>query len=135
MLRARRSRRQSGIHIDMTPMVDIMMLLVIFFIMSTTFIVVQPGFTVNLPAASAEKQNREQLVVMINKEGQIALDGRIITKAEIPATFRRTGIDGATTVSIKADKAVSHGQVVEVMDEIRKAGVVKISIAVEPKGS
>jgi biopolymer transport protein ExbD len=98
-------------------------------------VVVHPGFTVNLPVAAAEKQSREQLVVLINKEGQIAVDGRVIAKAEIPATFRRTGIDGTTIVSIKADKAVSHGQVVEVMDEIRKAGVAKISIAVEPKGS
>lgn len=134
-MRGKRGSHPSSIHIDMTPMVDIMMLLIIFFIMSTTFVVVHPGFNVNLPAATAEKQRREQIVVLINKEGQVAVEGQEIAKAEIPAVLRHTGIDEATAVSIKADKAVSHGQVVEVMDEIRKAGIVKISIAVEPKGS
>lgn len=135
MMRARRSRRHGGIHIDMTPMVDIMMLLIIFFIMSTTFVVVNTGFTINLPVASAEQQHRDHVAVLIGREGQIAVDGRIVSKAEIPTAFRRAGISGSTIVSVKADKTVSHGQVVDVMDAIRKAGIVKISIAVEAKGS
>lgn len=127
-----KQNRPSSIHIDMTPMVDIMMLLIIFFVMSTTFVAVHPGFTVNLPVATAEQQRREQVAVLINREGQVAVEGQIISKEEIPVAFRGLEIDGAAIVTIRADKAVSHGQVVEVMDAIRKAGVVTISIAVEP---
>lgn len=134
-MRARRAGQNSGVHVDMTPMVDIMMLLIIFFIMSTTFVVVNSGFTINLPVAVAEQQRKDQVSVLVNREGQVSFDGMIVPKTEIPALFQRAGINGATVVSVKADKAVSHGQVVEVMDAIRKAGVVKISIAVEPKGS
>ncbi|HWR56325.1 MAG TPA: biopolymer transporter ExbD [Negativicutes bacterium] len=132
---ARREKQQGGVRVDMTPMVDIMMLLIIFFIMSTTFVVANPGFTVNLPAATADKQRTEQLDVLINREGQVAVNGQTMSKAEIPVTLIRKGVDGSTVVAVKADKAVSHGQVVEVMDAIRKAGVVKIAIAVEPKGT
>lgn len=134
-MRVRGGAQQDGVRVDMTPMVDIMMLLIIFFIMSTTFVVVNSGFTINLPNAVAEQQRRDQVAVLVNREGMVSFDGKIVSKVEIPAVFQRAGINGATVVSVKADKAVSHGQVVEVMDAIRKAGVVKISIAVETKGS
>lgn len=129
----RRDGRPGGVHVDMTPMVDIMMLLIIFFIMSTTFIV-HAGFNVNLPSAAAEKQRREQIDVIINREGEVAVNGQTVAKPEIPAALARSGADPSTVVVVRADKAVSHGQVVDVMDGIRKAGFAKISIAVEPKG-
>lgn len=132
-MRAKRGEQQGGVHVDMTPMVDIMMLLIIFFIMSTTFIV-HSGFNVNLPSAAAEKQRREQIDVIINREGAVAVNGQTVTKPEIPAAIGRSGADPSTVVVVRADKAVSHGQVVEVMDAVRKAGFAKISIAVEPKG-
>jgi biopolymer transport protein ExbD len=123
-------RRQIGIHVDMTPMVDVMMLLVIFFMMTTAFVTVYPGFSVNLPQASAEKQAEKQLVVLIAKDGRIALNGQPVAKEELTAAV--SGI-GKTTVSIQADKEASHGLVVEVMDEIHKAGITKLAIAIEEK--
>ncbi len=117
----------------MTPMVDVMMLLVIFFMMSTAFVTVFPGFAVNLPRASLESRHAEQIVVMIASDGRVAVDGRQVAQGELAAAVRAAGADGAA-VSIRADKDVSHGRVVEVMDEIRKAGVTKMAIAVEPKG-
>ena len=123
-------RQQIGIHVDMTPMVDVMMLLVIFFMMTTAFVTVYPGFAVNLPQASAEKQAEKQLVVQIAQDGRIALSGQPIAKEELAAALSGTG---KTTVSVQADKEVSHGRVVEVMDEIHKAGVSKLAIAIEEK--
>jgi biopolymer transport protein ExbD len=125
--------RRIGVHIDMTPMVDVMMLLVIFFMMSTAFVAVYPGFTVSLPKASLESRQTEQIVVMIAGDGRVAVDGRPVAKGELAAVIRANG-SVQPTVSIRADKDVSHGRVVEVMDEIRKAGVAKMAIAVEPKG-
>ncbi len=129
---ARKARRQQiGVHVDMTPMVDIMMLLVIFFMMTTAFVTVYPGFAINLPQASAEKQAEKQLVVLIAKDGRIAVNGQPVAKEELAASVSGTG---KTTVSIQADKEASHGRVVEVMDEIHKAGVTKLAIAIEEKG-
>jgi biopolymer transport protein ExbD len=132
-LPAKERRRQIGVHIDMTPMVDVMMLLVIFFMMSTAFVAVYPGFAVNLPQASAGRQHEEQIIVMIARDGQIAIDGQAVKKEEIAPSVRAAG-GGVASVSIRADKEVNHGRVVEVMDEIRKAGVTKMAIAIEPKG-
>lgn len=109
-----------------------MMLLVIFFMMSTAFVVVYPGFSVILPQAAAGKQPIEHVAVLVAKDGRIAVDGRPVSRAEL-APLLKSLSDGKTVVSIRADKEASHGQVVEVMDEIRKAGVSKISIATEPK--
>lgn len=124
-------RQQIGVHVDMTPMVDVMMLLVIFFMMTTAFVTVYPGFAVNLPQASAEKQAEKQIVVLIAKDGRIAMNGQPVAKEELAAAVSSTG---KTTVAIQADKEASHGRVVEVMDEIHKAGVSKLAIAIEKKG-
>lgn len=124
-------RHQIGVHVDMTPMVDVMMLLVIFFMMTTAFVTVYPGFAVNLPQASAEKQTEKQIVVLIAKDGRIAVNGQPVAKEEIAAAISSMG---KPTVSIQADKEASHGRVVEVMDELHKAGVTKLAIAIEEKG-
>ncbi|SCM81178.1 ExbD/TolR family protein [Sporomusa sphaeroides] len=131
MLPRKVNKRQIGVHIDMTPMVDVMMLLVIFFMMTTAFVTVYPGFTINLPQAAAKSQETQHITVLIAQDGRIAVDGRPVAKGELTALL--TGAKNAA-VSIQADKEVSHGQVVEVMDEIQRAGVAKIAIAVREKG-
>ncbi|MDT8899762.1 ExbD/TolR family protein [Anaeroselena agilis] len=127
-----KGRRKIGVHIDMTPMVDIMMLLVIFFMMSTAFVVVYPGFSVSLPQADANKQPVGHVAVLVTRDGRIAVDGRPVAKAGLTSLLRSLG-DAKTIVSVQADKEASHGRVVEVMDEIRKAGITKISIATAAK--
>lgn len=127
-----KSRRQPvGVHVDMTPMVDVMMLLVIFFMMTTAFVTVYPGFAVNLPQASAEKQAAKQTVILIAKDGRIAVDGQPAAREQLGSLVKSAG---KTTVSIQADKEASHGRVVEVMDELHKAGITKLAIAIEEKG-
>ncbi len=127
-----KGRRKIGVHIDMTPMVDVMMLLVIFFMMSTAFVAVYPGFSVSLPQADAAKQPAEHVAVLVAKDGRIAVDGRPVSRTELAPVLK--SLNGAKTiVSIQADKEASHGRVVEVMDEIRRAGVTRISIATEAK--
>lgn len=134
-MKIRRERKFSaGIHIDMTPMVDVMMLLVIFFMMSTTFLIAYPGFVVNLPRASAANdQPPDNIMVVVGRDGQIAVADRPVTLGELAAVAAAQA-QRQPTVYIKADKEVAHGRVVEVMDTVRKAGVAKISVAVEPKG-
>lgn len=118
----------------MTPMVDVMMLLVIFFMMSTTFLIVNPGFSVTLPQASAaQDQSQQKIIILINRNGEIALNGQVITLEQL-ATSVASQAQQQPTAYIKADKDVSHGRVIEVMDTVRKAGVPKLSVAVETKG-
>jgi biopolymer transport protein ExbD len=118
----------------MTPMVDVMMLLVIFFMMSTTFILANPGLPVNLPkAAAAADQPPENIVVIISQDGQLAVGDRVISLGELRSLLAAVAVK-QPVVYLKADKEVRHGTVVEVMDEIRKAGISKLSVAVDSKG-
>ena len=127
--------RHTGVHIDMTPMVDVMMLLVIFFMMSTVFIVDDMGFAVNLPQASTAKAVTDAVSVAVDKDGKIGVNGQLVAKAELAAKIGgMAAANQGMVVSLKADKEASHGQVVEVMDVIRRAGIAKISIAVEEPG-
>lgn len=134
-MRYRRREKAAGIHVDMTPMVDVMMLLVIFFIMSTVFIVDYPGFSVNLPQAAAAKLPAEDVNVMVGKEGKLAVDGKITDKAALASTISALmQLKNINSVVIKADADVNYGEVIAVMGEIKKGGITKISVAVENKG-
>lgn len=133
MLSRRRNRRYSDVRIDMTPMVDVMMLLVIFFMMSTVFVINNPGFAVQLPQAAAEKQRQESMTVMIGKNGQLALGGQPVDRHVLLARLKESAGQN-TVITIQADQDVRHGQVVEVMDGIRRAGIGKMVIAVDDAG-
>ncbi|BBB91975.1 MAG TPA: biopolymer transporter ExbD [Methylomusa anaerophila] len=129
----RKSRHSIGVHLDMTPMVDVMMLLVIFFMMSTTFILTNPGLPINLPKAAAVADQPQNIVVVINRDGQLAVGDRTISLSELRSLLTATAAK-QPVVYLKADKEVRHGTVVEVMDEIRKTGISKLSVAVDAKG-
>ncbi len=132
-MRIRRESKYAGINIDMTPMVDVMMLLVIFFMMSTTFLIAYPGFDVNPPpASSASDQPPEKIMVLVARDGRVAVADRTVTLGDL-AAFVATQAHRRPSVYIKADRETSHGRVVEVMDTVRRAGGTKIAIAVEPK--
>ena len=129
-----KARRKIGVNIDMTPMVDVMMLLLIFFMMSTTFLVAHPGFTITPPqATSGTPQPPEHITVLVNREGQIALGDKLISIGDLAATVAAKA-HNSPLIFIKADKHSQHGKVVEVIDAVKRAGAGKISLAVEPKG-
>jgi biopolymer transport protein ExbD len=130
----KKAKHSIGVHIDMTPMVDVMMLLVIFFMMSTTFILTNPGLPINLPKASAAANQPENVVIAVGKDGRIAVGDRMLSSLGDLRSLLASAVSKNTVVYVKADEEVMHGKVVEVMDEIRKAGISKMSIAVDIKG-
>jgi biopolymer transport protein ExbD len=100
--------------------------------MSTAFVAVYPGFSVALPQVSAAAEQNEQVVVWIGKNAQLAVEGQSVTKEQLASVLKAKS-KGNLSVSIRADRDASHGTVVEIMDEIRKAGVTKMAIAIEEK--
>lgn len=132
-MRYQRSKPTPSLGLDLTPMVDVMTTLLIFFLMTTTFMVVQPGFTVQPPQASTgAPQPSENITILISQDGRVAIGEKVVSMNELIAlvSARR---QNQPIVFIKADKATSHGRVVEVIDSVKKAGAGKISIAVEQK--
>jgi len=120
---------------DITPMIDVVFLLLIFFMLSTTFIV-QPGITISLPKSSAEeiKKQKEEIEISISREGGFYLDGNKVDLETLKEIF----IDAAeasmeSVVIINADEKASHGDVVAVMDIAKESGITKLAVATSPK--
>ncbi|HHG3265121.1 ExbD/TolR family protein [Vibrio parahaemolyticus] len=120
--------------IDMTPMLDIVFIMLIFFIVTTSF-VKEAGLEVNRPtASSAQTVKKGNIMVAIGAAGDVWVDKRRIEVDAVRANIERLRAespDGA--VVIQADAEANAGVVVKVMDQIKMAGVESISIAATNK--
>jgi len=121
--------------LDITPIVDTVFNLLIFFALSLNF-VSTPGIQVTLPKSAAREipQERKDLRVAITAAGQIFANQRAVDIKALAEEFRRAAqAGGETQVLIQADQQVTHGQVVEVMDLARRAGLHRLAIVTRPR--
>ena len=127
-----RNREEEDASIDMTPMLDIVFIMLIFFIVTTSF-VKEAGIQVNKPEANqANKEPSANIFIAIRDTGEVWMDKRQVDVERVAANLERMLAEQPTDlVVIQADKAAEHGRVVEVMDQIKEAGIDKISIAAE----
>ncbi len=116
--------------IDMTPMLDIVFIMLIFFLVTTSF-VKESGISVTPPGAqTAVKQERGNLLVAIDKNGSIWIDRRNVDLGAVRANIERLRAEYPEgTVVIQADENSNTGMFVKVMDQVRLAGVENIAIA------
>jgi len=128
-----RKRRNNKIFIDMAPMADIVFLLLIFFMLSSSFIV-QPGLRIKLPkAVTSEMDLTKVIVIDVTKEGRVFLNGSNITIDDLPKILsEELSKVSDKKVIIKADENTRHGFVVKVMDIAKLSGAEKLVIATEP---
>lgn len=128
----KRIREDEDAAIDMTPMLDIVFIMLIFFIVTTSF-VKEAGIDVNKPDASqATKKPSANIFIAIRANGEVWMDKRMVDVERVGANIERLLAEQPTDmVVIQADKDAKHGVVVEVMDQIKEAGIDKISIAAE----
>jgi biopolymer transport protein ExbD len=122
--------------IDLAPMLDFTINLLIFFIITTSFIK-EAGVTVFKPEAStAENRDSGNLLIAIRENGEIWMDRRQVDMRELRTLVERLHIERPDdTVVIIADRGSRAGRVAEVMDEVRLAGIRDISIAADPGGA
>jgi|SRR5688572_7108932 biopolymer transport protein ExbD len=121
--------------IDLAPMLDFTVNLLIFFIITTSFIK-EPGTTVFKPeAVTAESRETGNLLIAIRENGDIWLDRRRIDMRDVRPAMERLHIERPDdSVVILADRESDAGIVAEVMDEVRLAGIEIMSIAADPAG-
>lgn len=130
-----RRRHSEAPRVDLTPMVDVVFLLLIFFMISTTF-VETPGLTINLPKSSAQqiKKEQQEVRVYLRADGGIFLEQQEINLGDLIENLEAYGDKAAeTTFLLMADKDVKHGKVVQLMDSAKAAGFIKLAIATEKK--
>jgi len=126
-------RRREESRVDVTPLIDIIFQLVLFFMVSTTF-VTSPGIQVDLPRSSAQTIIREKndVNVWMTAEGTLYLDREPMSWSALTDRFASAALnDPNTMVIIKADTDVDHGRVVAVMDLARARGLTRLAIATE----
>ena len=118
--------------LDLTPMMDIVFIMLIFFIVTTSF-VKETGVDINRPnAETAERDERGNILVAITATNEIWIDKRRVDLKAVRANIERLKIEYPEgSVIIQADKESRSGLLVEAMDQIRLAGVTSISIAAQ----
>lgn len=114
--------------IDITPMIDMIFQLLIFFMLTSSF-VIQPGIKVNLPkAVTSDVIKSENIEIVVSSENVIYAEGRVVTMEELKKMFE--GADKKTqSILIKSDRRASLGRVVEIWDMARDMGITQINIA------
>ncbi len=134
MFRFRRTARKRKPEVNMTPLVDVILQLVIFFLVTTTFVSVETGAQVNLPAADfARIEEAQTITVSVTENNMIYLDGALIDANEL-SSFLVVALRQApqATVIVEADRNVLHGKVVSIMDILKKTGAERIAVATQP---
>lgn len=127
---------EETIDINITPLIDIVFLLLIFFMVSTTF-AESHAIKVKLPSANTTpvETASKDFTVSMRKDGQVFLNGKPVTIDSLPQAIGKLLASGThPALILRADKEVEHGRVVNVMDIARTAGVKKIAVATVPKG-
>ncbi len=118
--------------IDLTPMLDVIFIMLIFFIVTTTF-VREAGIEINRPAAeTATKQEQNNILVAISPEGEIWIDGQRVDIRELRGLIRKLKSEHPeAAVIIQADREARAGLLVQAMDQARLAGVRDVAVAAE----
>jgi biopolymer transport protein ExbD len=119
--------------IDLAPMLDFVMNLLIFFIITTSFIK-EAGITVNKEAAlTAESQENGNILIAIRPNGDIWMDKRRVDIREVRPAIERLHVERPEdSVVIIADRESNTGRLTQVMDQVKLGGVSEVSIATAP---
>jgi biopolymer transport protein ExbD len=122
--------RQEESEIDLTPMLDVVFIMLIFFIVTASF-VKEAGIEVDRPEAlTAESQDKANILIAIGPNNDIWIDRRRVDKRAVRAYVERLHADNPQgTVVIQADKDATTDTLIEVMDAARGAGVYTVAIA------
>ena len=131
----RKGKRGSRtVFVNVTSFIDVLFVLLLFFMVSTTF-VNQPAMSLDLPKAVHSQGTRQPgLIVYVDQNGVIHLNDEPVDDALLDSALRSRLVDSEDkAVVLKAGSRVSHGTVVHVLDIIKGAGVVKLTIATQPE--
>lgn len=133
-LRDRRSFTKPEVMI--IPMIDIMFFLLVFFMISTLYMVDMKTVSVNLPqAVHAEAQTKVDYLVTIKKDGTLWLEDKEIDKDTLLSRAKQEQHRNPNfSVVIRADQGLNYGQVIALLDEMKSEGITHFGLATESSG-
>ncbi len=121
--------------INILPMIDVIFAILVFFIVSSLYLTRSEGLPVNLPrATTAEVQKTKQITVSLDEQGKLTIDSKPTQINQLKAEIEKLiETDSNTTVIVNADKSVEHGQVVDIIDQLRQIPDIQLAIAAKKK--
>ena len=128
-----RKDEEENFNFDLTPMIDVVFLLLIFFMVSTAFVDFSHRMDIALPSSKSSEVNEtpQEVTVEMTLSKEILLNGKKITLKELEVKIAEFAKSKKATAIIKADKGLPYGNVVEVMGVIQSFGISDISVAVK----
>ena len=130
MRRFSQKKHQEDTEINLTPMLDVVFIMLIFFIVTTSF-VKETGIEINRPSAkSTTSKAKANILIAIRNNDEIWIDKRMVDIRSVRANIERMKASNSTnSVVIQSDSQAKTGTLVKVMDQIRLAGIFSISIS------
>ena len=127
-------REEDNFAMEMTPLIDVVFLLIIFFIVSTVFVDFSRRMDINLPSSKSSiiDEKPKTLEIKMSKDKKIFLAGKPVTLLGLEQSLRKLDVKGKKqTAIIRADKLLPYGEVIQVMGLLQKACIPDISVAVK----
>lgn len=117
--------------INVTPLVDIILVLLIIFMVTATYIV-SNSIPIDLPEASTGEEVTSTVVVSIDEQGSLFLDGQAVDDDELLASLRRAKASNSEIRAIiSADRSIRHSRFVQAVDIVRRAGIPRFAIDIQ----
>jgi len=130
-----KKRWKEDVRVDVTPLVDVVFNLLLFFMVTTTF-AVAPGIKVDLPKAKSVEVKREkkELRIVVTKDKDIFFNTKKVTLEELnKELIKFAEVNKDAVVILQADLNVNHGTVVSILDAAKSVGLSKLAIATVPE--
>ena len=137
--RQTRQRQREEIRLELTPLIDVVFLLLLFFLITTTFVRdSHRQLPLELPSAGsgqpASSDNR--IIILVNATGDLQIDDELVRKAEIEDRLRTIFTRQADAqLLIKGDKTTSYGHITDIIDVAKQIGFERVNLVVKPKPS
>ncbi|RAP33552.1 hypothetical protein DID75_01945 [Candidatus Marinamargulisbacteria bacterium SCGC AG-410-N11] len=129
-----KNRLKNAPRLELTPLIDIIFILLIFFAVSSTFIIQKEGITINLPSATTSKQNVKGMILSIDKNNIIKFDKNIILLENLSYQIIQVMTKTPNVnILLKAHKETPYSTIIHVIDAIRLGGCSNITLETKLK--
>ena len=129
-------RKRRAPSIIIVSLVDILVILLIFFVVSTTFKTIQPEVQINLPEAKTavnKPSDQDHALVTVDLDDEVKLDGKVVAIEELEQAIRDLDPARKASLALQADKKASFGAIIKVMDALKLAGVRNLPAFTQPE--
>ena len=128
-----RGENEENFSFDLTPLVDVVFLLLIFFMVSTVFVDFKRQMDISLPSSksSVPSKIKEPVKVELTVDKQVFLNGKKITLEEFESALSKISLSKTSSAVIRADKNLPYGNVIKVMGILQNAKILDIGVAVK----